>query len=264
MFARSFATALFIALSAAADTTAPVQVMILGTFHMANPGHDLHNQKVPDVLAPEQQAQLARVAAGLAGFKPTRIDVEWPQELVAERYPRFLAGTLAPSRNEVVQLGFRLGQLTKAAVEGIDADGDFPYDAVEAWAKAHGRGEELQAMGAAVEKEVQEQSEALREGGIAGELRLVNEPGRIARGHAFYGTLPRFGGGSEQPGVDLLTAWYKRNFIICARIAQQAKPGDRIVVMFGSGHAFLLRQCVSQIPGWKLVEPAAFVPKPGS
>jgi hypothetical protein len=190
--------------------------------------------------------------------------VEWPRELVAERYPKFLAGNLAPSRNEVVQLGFRLGKLTSAAVEGIDADGDFPWQPVEAWAKAHGRGQELEAMGADVEKEVQEDSEALRQGGIAGELRLINEPARIARSHAFYGSMPRFGSGSEQPGVDLLTAWYKRNFIICARIAQQAKAGDRIVVMFGWGHAFLLRQCVSAIPGWKLVEPAAFLPKPGS
>lgn len=261
MFARSLCTALLVAFSGRSETTAPVAVMVLGTFHMANPGRDLHNQKVPDVLAAEQQGQLARVAASLAAFRPTRIDVEWPRELVAERYPKFLDGTLAPSRNEVVQLGFRLGKLTGAAVEGIDADGDFPYGAVEAWAKAHGRGGELEAMSAAVEKEVQEQADALREGGIAGELRLINEPARIARGHAFYASLPGFGGGSEQPGVDLLTAWYKRNLLICARVAQQARPGDRIVVMFGAGHAFLLRRCVSEIPGWKLVEPAAFLPK---
>jgi hypothetical protein len=31
--------------------------------------------------------------------------------------------------------------------------------------------------------------------------------------------------------------------------------------MFGSGHAFLLRQCVTEMPGWKLVEPAAFLPR---
>jgi hypothetical protein len=260
MFARTMFLGLLVA-SAAAAGTAPVEVMILGTFHMANPGRDLHNQKVPDVLAPQEQAQLARIATSLAAFKPTRVDVEWPKETVAERYPQFLAGTLPPSRNEVVQLGFRLGRITRAAIEGIDADGDFPYEPVEAWAKAHGRGRELEAMGAAVEKRVQEESEALRDHGIAGELRLINDPARLARGQEFYGSMPRFGSGDEQPGVALLTAWYKRNMVICARIAQQATPGDRIVVMFGSGHAFLLRRCVGEIPGWKLVEPAAFLPK---
>jgi uncharacterized protein DUF5694 len=261
MPARTLLLALFCAAVPAAGGAepAPVQVMILGTFHMANPGHDLHNQTVPDVLAADQQAQLEQVARSLAAFKPTRIDVEWPAETVAERYPKFLDGTLAPSRNEVVQLGFRLGQLTRAPVEGIDADGDFPYGPVQAWAASHGRQKELDAMGAAVERELQEQSTALSQGGIAGELRLINDPARIARGHGFYRAMAGYGGGTEQPGVDLLTAWYKRNFVLCARLVQQAKPGDRVVVMFGSGHAFLLRQCVSEMPGWKLVEPNAFL-----
>src|SRR3954470_19355584 len=113
-----------LALPVQAKQPAPVEVMVLGTFHMSNPGHDLHNQKVPDVLAAEQQAQLAKVAESLAAFKPNRIDVEWDKATVEERYPKFLAGTLPPSRNEVVQVGFRLGKLTGAAVEGIDADGD--------------------------------------------------------------------------------------------------------------------------------------------
>ena len=251
---------LFADVPTARGAGAPVEVMILGMFHMANPGHDLHNQQVPDVLAPEQQAQLKQVAEALATFKPTRIDVEWDKETVEERYPKFLNGTLPPSRNEVVQVGFRLAQLTNATVEGIDVDGDFPYPAVQSWADAHGKRQELDAMGAAIERQVQEQAEALRRGGIAGELRLVNEPSRIARSQDFYRDMLRFGSGNEQPGVDLLTAWYRRNFLICARIAQQVKAGDRVIVMFGSGHSFLLRQCVSETPGWKLVEPNAFLP----
>jgi hypothetical protein len=234
---------------------APVQVMVLGTFHMANPGHDLHNQKVPDVLAPEQQAQLAKVAKALAGFKPTRIALEWDNATVSERYPKFLAGTLPPSRNEVVQVGFRLAQLARAQVSGIDVEGDFPFDAVQSWATAHGKRQELDAMGAQVEDEVQAHAKVLAERGIGGELRLVNDPAAIAHSHQFYRALLQFGEGNEQPGAKLLTAWYERNFLICARLAQEVKPGDRVVVMFGAGHAFLLRQCVAEMPGWKLVEP---------
>src|ERR1700760_2361846 len=99
----------FLALAVLSAAPAPagpakVQVMILGTFHMANPGRDLHNQKVPDVLQPAQQEQLAKVAEALARFKPTRIDVEWDEQPAAERYAQFLAGKLPPSRNEVVQV----------------------------------------------------------------------------------------------------------------------------------------------------------------
>jgi hypothetical protein len=134
------------------------------------------------MLAPERQEQIAAVVPALARFAPARVAVEWPAEVVAERYPKYLDGALPPSRNEVVQLGFRLGKATKAVVEGIDVDGDFPY------------------------------------------------------------------------------GWYRRNFMLCARLAQAAKPGDRIVVLYGSGHAHLLRQCVEEVPGWKLVEPDDYLP----
>jgi hypothetical protein len=52
-----------------------------------------------------------------------------------------------------------------------------------------------------------------------------------------------------------MTAWYRRNFLICANLMQLSQPGDRIVVFYGDGHALLLRQCVSETPGMALVEP---------
>jgi hypothetical protein len=244
MHGRALFAALSLTFAARAASPTPVEVMILGTFHMANPGRDLHNQRVPDVLAAEQQNQLKQTAETLARFRPTLIDVEWPPETVDE-----------------LQLGFRLGSLTNAQVKGIDVDGDFPYEAVQTCAKAHGRAGELDALGAWVDEQLAKESKILAEQGVAGELRFVNDPANLAGSQSFYRSMTGFGGGGDQPGAELLTAWYKRNFVLCARIAQQAKPGDRIVVMFGAGHVFLLRQCVSEMPGWKLVEPASFLPK---
>lgn len=88
----------------------PVQVMVVGTFHMANPGHDLHNVQVGDVLLPRAQEQIASVVQHLATFHATRVMTEWPQALADERFAKYTAGTLPPSRNEVVQLGFRLAR----------------------------------------------------------------------------------------------------------------------------------------------------------
>ena len=96
--------------AAAAHAAEPVKVMILGTFHMSNPGRDMHNAKIEDVLAPKHQADLARAAQGLARFRPTRVMVEWDPGPTDERYAKYLAGTLDPSRNEVVQVGFRLAR----------------------------------------------------------------------------------------------------------------------------------------------------------
>src|SRR5256886_17512461 len=116
-----------------------VKVMIVGVFHMSNPGHDIHNLKADDVLAPGRQAEIEAVTAALAKFRPTKVAAEWPADLVAERYPKYLAGTLPPSRNEVVQLGFRLAKAARLKTAwGIDAGGDFPYRELEAYPKAHG------------------------------------------------------------------------------------------------------------------------------
>lgn len=234
---------------------ADVEVMIVGTYHMANPGRDLHNTHADDVLAPGRQRQLADVAAHLAHFKPTRVAVEWPADVARTRYGAYLDGTLGDSRNEVAQLGFRLAKLAGAReVDGIDVDGDFPFDAVAAYAKAHGQQAILDDANAQVQGFVDAMQAKIDTGTVADVLRFLNDPARIARDNAFYRQTLRIGAGTQQPGVDLLTAWYRRNFAICANLAQIAKPGDRVVVFYGSGHAFLLRQCVQEMPGYRLVE----------
>jgi hypothetical protein len=100
----------------------------------------------------------------------------------------------------------------------------------------------------------------LAKGSIGKTLRYINEPARIADGYAFYQDMLRIGAGDEQPGAALKAGWEKRNDEICARLVQLAQPGDRIVVLYGAGHAFLLRQCVAQMPGFELVEANRYLP----
>src|SRR5258706_941390 len=97
-----------------AGSASATEVMILGTYHMANPGQDIHNLKADDVLVEKRQRELAAVAAGLAKFKPTKVAVESPVDNGAPakvaKYHDYLDGKLADSRNETVQVGFRLAR----------------------------------------------------------------------------------------------------------------------------------------------------------
>jgi hypothetical protein len=240
----------------------PVSVMVLADFHMANPGHDMHNVAVDDVLAPGRQAEIAKITDALADFHPNVVMAEWPADLAIARYSDYLAGKLPPSRNEVVQLGFRLAKTVGLKqVYGIDADGDFPYEPIQAFAKAHGQSELLDRANAEIETLVQTQTALLESKGIAATLRYLNDPDRISRDNGFYRQMLRVGSGPQQPGVELLTAWYRRNFLICANLIQNSHSGDRIVVLYGSGHALLLRQCVTESPRFVLVEPNKFLPQ---
>jgi hypothetical protein len=246
--------------SALAADAAKTQVMLIGTYHFSNPGKDLNNVKAVDVLAADRQREIGKVVTALARFAPTKVAVEWPAQVVQERYPKFRDGQLPESRNEVVQLGFRLArERSLPAVLGLDVEGDFPFEAVAAWAGNHGRKGEIDAVMAVGAKEVEHISSMQDRTSIGGVLRDLNTQESIARNHAFYPPMLTMGAGEDQPGVKLLAAWYERNLAICARLLQQVAPGDRIVVFYGQGHVYLLQQCLREQPGMELVDPPKYL-----
>jgi hypothetical protein len=139
--------------------------------------------------------------------------------------------------------------------------GDLPFEALSKYLEARGEMPKLEADMAAIAAEVAETQALVDTKSVAAVLRHLNDPSMNARDHQFYRGLVRYGSGEDQPGADMLIAWQARNTKICARLVQSAKPGDRIIVLYGSGHAFLLRQCISEMPGFKLVEATDYLPQ---
>lgn len=257
--AAGLALAMLCGPALAADT-ARTQVMLVGTYHFSNPGKDLNNVKAVDVLAAQRQREIGKVVTALARFAPTKVAVEWPAQVVQERYPKFRDGQLPESRNEVVQFGFRLArERSLPAVLGLDVEGDFPFDPVAAWAGNHGRQGEIDAVMAAGAKEVEHISSMQDRTSIGGVLRDLNTQESIGRNHSFYPRMLTMGAGDDQPGVKLLAAWYERNLAICARLLQQVAPGDRVVAFYGQGHIYLLQQCLREQPGIELVDPLKYL-----
>jgi hypothetical protein len=260
---RVFAAALALTMlyeSAFSAESAKTQVMLVGTYHFSNPGKDLNNVKAVDIFAAGRQQEIGKVVAGLGRFAPTQVAVEWPAAVVNERYAQFRAGQLQESRNEVVQLGFRLARERGLAnVHGLDVAGDFPFEAVDAWARGHGRGAEIDAMLAVGARETEHISALQEQTSIGGVLRELNSRESIERNHGFYPPMLTLGSGDEQPGVKLVSAWYARNLAICARLLQEIKPGDRVVVFYGQGHIYLLQHCLREQAGVQLVDPLGYL-----
>src|SRR6266700_2476304 len=106
------------------------QILVLGVFHMSNPGHDLHNVKVDDVLAPKRQQEIAQLIDVLKKFHPTKIAIEASvgSAGIEKQYSDYLAGSYTLSRNEVHQIGYRLAkELGHKTIYPVDEDGDFPW-----------------------------------------------------------------------------------------------------------------------------------------
>ena len=137
--------------SPAEEPTAPAraEVLVLGVYHMSNPGHDIFNMQADDVLAPKRQAEIAQVIAVLKNFHPTKVAVEGEvgDDSIPKRYADYLAGKHELTRNEIEQIGFRLAkELTHKTVYPVDVEGDFPFPRIVNYAKANGRSKELDAM----------------------------------------------------------------------------------------------------------------------
>ena len=232
------------------------RVLVLGVFHMANPGRDMFNLQADDVLAPKRQKELGELAEALKKFQPTKIALESPvgSEKVRKQYEDYLAGNYALTRNESDQIGFRLAkELGHKQVYGIDIQGDFPFDPIAQFAKKNGKEEVLNGMISQVPKEIEAMSAILSKGTITDLLRYINQDEHVRRDHEFYMSLAQFAGNGGYPGPDLLAAWYQRNIRIYSNLhAIIDSPDDRVLVLYGSGHLFWLQRDVFDSPDLEL------------
>ena len=250
----------------------PVEVMILGSYHMGNPGQDVHNARIDPVTTPEKQAQLEAVAEGLARFRPTAVAVERTARdqatMLDHRYPAFTPADLLTNPDERVQLGYRLahrlGLERVYAIDEQDREGQpsyFPFGDVQSWAEANGGGERLGAMHGEIAAMLADLEQRQATETVGQLLARTNTAERVQWDQGFYARLMSFGAGDDQPGAVLNARWYARNAQIFARLLQVARPGDRILVIYGSGHNYWLRQMVETTPGFRLVQPADYLPK---
>ena len=142
---------------------------------------------------------------------------------------------------------------------GIDELSDkidyFPYDKVQAYAKAHGQTGMLDSLNAQVVAIISKVGADQKTKSVREMLLEQNQPDKIDANHYnFYYALLSLGDSQTQPGADLNGYWYLRNAKIFAKLTQIAKPGDRIVVTFGAGHCYWLRHFARNTPGFALVE----------
>ena len=105
----------------ASTAVSRAEVLVLGTYHMANRGHDIFNMQVDDVLAPKRQAEIAQLIEVLKKFNPTKIAVE--RDLLspttneqARQYADYIAGKHELSRDEVEDSWYFLSRPSEIAV----------------------------------------------------------------------------------------------------------------------------------------------------
>lgn len=244
------------------------RVMVLGTYHMANPGKDEYNVAADDVLSQKRQGEIAELVAALAAFKPTKIAVEAPygSTRTVEEYQAYLEGEYQLQRNETDQIGFRLAKmLGHETVYPVDYSLDMS-EGVDTSDPRYGAefGETLAEMGRYGKAAEQLLNEKLSGMTVGTYLRWMNSPEMIEANHFFYtGFLMQNGAGDWLPGPRMVANWYTRNLLITHNILRirEGDGSDRILAIFGQGHAKLLKQFLDESPHFELVEVNQYLPE---
>ena len=247
-----------------------VQVMVVGSFHMGNPGQDVANVDVENMLTEHRQAEIAAAVDAIAAFQPTVIAVEriTPEpDYIDPRFVEFTEADLATKADERYQLGYRLAhQEGVTRVYGVDeqpSDGEpdyFPFDELMAHAQATGQGDALGQQIADTQAIVGELGALQKEHTVAELLVFYNSPGKFAGDDFYYRTF-QYDRGEAQPGAELQAYWFMRNAKIFSKIMQVTKPGDRVVVIYGAGHKYWLDHFAEKTPGFVRVDPIPFLVK---
>lgn len=222
----------------------PARVMLLGLFHFDNPGLDAVKYEPIDVMGTEQQAYLVALAERLARFAPTRVLLEYPQTsdgAMNQRYSDFLAGRFELGRNEIYQLGFRVARLMgHARVHGIDAKA--PPAEIKLWSYLSQQPDDLGRLEQLIAAESERQQRIHRALTLQEILALGNSLEEDRRNKGFYMLLnPVAAEGGLFHGADASADWWHRNLRMYALIQAHAQPGERVLVIAGSGHTAILR-----------------------
>lgn len=277
---RAAAAALLLAVSfcaSAAQTKDPscgdksAQILILGTYHMDNPGQDAINLRADDVLGEKRQREIIELVDRLGRFKPTKIAVEAPYRSTAypERYQKFVAGEHKLGRNEIEQVGFRLAKMMgHATVYPIDfpmwMNGLLPSEIEQPKPKPRpSPAPEAKAAGQqrALPPHIARTEELMRTGTVTDVLGHLNSEAYVRADHAGYmGMLLPNEDVAIYGRADLLTNWYKRNLRMFANINRVAEfPSDRILLIVGSGHLKILSDLALDSPQFCLVEAGLYL-----
>ncbi len=231
-------------------------VMMLGVFHF---------RFLDDILTPGRQMEIQEVVKRLKAFRPTKVAVE----VVVERdealnsdYRKFLEGDFELTCNEVHQLGFRVARgLRHEKVYATDwmqmeeSEKEFLERGIEIAEKQYpDLVKEAEEFGVRIKK-------YMTPGTILEMMRTHNQEELNILDHQYYIRYrARLGAFPDYIGTFWLRWWYRRNLIIYSNVAGLATEAhDRVLVIYGSGHNYLVKQFLRESGLVELQEPGQYL-----
>lgn len=240
------------------------RILVVGAFHFDYPNLDViktNDEDKIDVLREPKRSEVTELVQYIERFRPTKIVIEAEAGWKAtEKLKAYLNGAFQNERDERFQLGMRIARDMKLdTIYALDANSmtktlakhdsvylaqlfkDFDFqssdpcnDMMKRWYEYDGR--------------------LVRKMSLLKYFKHLNsrEHHRYDYGAYLVGDFKL----DNDRGADILSIWwYNRNLRIFRKIQElQATKDDRVLVIFGNGHAAVLRQLLECSPEYEFVE----------
>lgn len=245
--------------------------LFIGSYHMSNPGRDVHNTRADDILSEERQREIAEVVRLIERYRPTKVMVEAGTERQDEISTAFAESCEGPrplSKNEREQLGFRIAcGMGLKTVHAVDRDELAPIKdeesinypkAVERYQQQKQYDSDL-AIGKAWNDNAQQ---VLDHGTVLDMLKHMNSDAWLRENAMSYYRVGLLGTPADPVGANWVQYWFGRNLAIFNTIARNTDKGDRVLVIYGAGHGNYLRQLAADSGIYRMHEPMSWLSAP--
>lgn len=240
------------------------QVLVVGTFHFDYPGLDVNkteDKDKVDVLTEPKKSEITELVNYIKKFRPTKIAIEaFPNWNATEKLRKYKKGDYKDKRDERFQLAMRIATEMKLdTLFSIDAK-SFDDDLVKLDSiyiqklfkdydfKSNDEFEKMYTELFSYEAKLPANTNLLKY------FKHMNseEYHKLGYGAYLIGDFKL----ENQRGADALSIWwYNRNLRIFRKLQEITESSkDRILVIFGNGHASILRQLVESSPEYEFIE----------
>ncbi len=240
------------------------RVLVVGTFHFDYPNLDVSKTQDADkidVLKEPKKSEVTELVAYIEKFKPTKIAIEaFPNWEATRKLKAYNSGEYRNERDERFQLGMRIAhELNLDTIYAIDSDNlsediekrDSTY--IQNLFKEYDFQNDDPYNGYMMDW-FKEEGKLASKTNLLELFKLINSKEWQQYGYGAYlvGDFKL----DDNRGADILSIWwYNRNLRIFRNLQKMtAGKDDRILVIFGNGHASIFRQLLEASPEYEFVE----------
>ncbi|MGN6111578.1 MAG: DUF5694 domain-containing protein [Luteimonas sp.] len=236
--------------------------LFLGSYHMNNHHRDMFNVDASDVLAPAKQRDILAVVRALEAYRPTKIMIERDtadQAAVDADMRDTCHGRREATREEYEQIGYRLACRLHVPVVAVNYNALGPIDdekKIDLGTANPDDWKRVQALGDADARDLQAR---VSTSGIGDLLAYLNSDAKTRDTASRYYLIGQLRSPTERVGANWAQYWYGRNLVIFDNILDNTADGDRVLVIYGYGHGYILRRMAEESGRFDVVDTGAFL-----